>query len=154
MSCVILRTAWVFSGRRSNFVLTMLKLARERPELRVVNDQFGSPTWARALAEDTAALLGKGDQLREQGGVYHLTAAGEVSRYDFAVAIIDRMRMLTGQATGWARLIPVSTAEYPLPAKRPYYSVISMDKIRKAFGIEPEDWSRHLADCLAEMTAR
>lgn len=149
---LILRTSWVYSGRGANFVLTILKLAREREQLRVVDDQVGSPTWARALAGATAELLGKGAGfLRERGGVYHLSAAGQTSRYGFAVAIVATMRELTGQAGGWAKLRPVSTAEYPLPARRPPCAVPGNGKIRREFGIEMRDWKIDLRDCLSNL---
>lgn len=147
---LILRTSWVYSGRGSNFVLTILKLARDREELRVVDDQIGSPTWARALAGATAGLLGKGvGLLRERRGVYHLSAGGQVSRFGFAVAIVETMRELTGQTGGWAKLRPVSTAEYPLPARRPQCTVPSNEKIKRDFGIEMQDWKTDLRACLS-----
>ena len=100
---LILRSSWVYSARGSNFVLTVLRLAREKPELAMVDDQTGSPTWARALAEATADLLRRKDRILGHSGVYHLAASGHASRYEFANEIIRIMRDVSGQPGGWQR---------------------------------------------------
>jgi dTDP-4-dehydrorhamnose reductase len=111
---VILRTSWVYSRRGSNFVLTILRLAREKKELAVVNDQTGSPTWARALAEATAELLRRKDLIPKNSSIYHLSAAGHTSRYEFAKAIIRFMQEVLGTTVGWASVKPITSDQYPL----------------------------------------
>ncbi len=151
---LILRASWIYSGRGTNFVLTMLRLARERKELAIVNDQIGSPTWARALAQATAELLGKTRRAKEETGIYHLSATGYTSRYDFAKKIIELARQLSGEQTGWATLRPITSAEYPLPAARPLNAATSKEKIKRVFGIEMPTWQEQLKDCLSDPEAR
>ena len=128
---VILRTSWVYAARGNNFLRTMLRLARERRELRVVGDQSGSPTAAHEIAAATTTLVRQG---APADGIYHLTAAGETSWYEFARAILS----LTGH--GEITVQRITTAEYPTPARRPRYSVLSSQKIRAAAGIALPDW--------------
>ncbi len=137
---LILRANWVYSARRSNFALTMLKLAREKPELSIVDDQIGAPTWARDYAETTARLIADPGRLREQPGTYHLSSQSHCSRLQWAQKLIDCAKSASGLATGWARLLPTRTAEYPLPAPRPLYTVTSNHKIETAFGIRMPVW--------------
>lgn len=146
---LILRTSGVYSARGSNFVLTILRLSRERPEISVVDDQSGSPTWARALAQATADLLSKHDTFPHLGGIYHLSAAGYVSRYDFARAIIREAREISCVAQGWADVKAISTALYPLPARRPRRPHIDNEKIRRASGIAMREWRDQLRAFLA-----
>lgn len=127
---VILRTSWVYAARGNNFVRTVLRLASERDELRIVGDQTGSPTAAHVLAAATAKLLG---QNATPNGIYHLSAAGQTSWYEFALAILS----LTGRRTQVQR---ITTAEYPTAARRPRHSVLSNEKIRNAAGIALPDW--------------
>lgn len=141
---LILRTSWVYSARRSNFVLTMLRLARERPVLSVVNDQVGSPNWARALADATAELLRRRHLIPSHDGVYHLSAAGQTTRFDFAVAIVRIMKELSGAADGWAEIKPIASDQYPLPARRPRNPVTDKSRIRRVFGIEMQHWEEQL----------
>ncbi|MDH3229150.1 MAG: dTDP-4-dehydrorhamnose reductase [Alphaproteobacteria bacterium] len=150
---LILRTSWVYSMRGANFLLTVRRLAAELEELRIVGDQRGAPTWARAIAEATALLLarcsapsGIGD-LREQGGLYHLTASGEASWHGFAVAVVDWMRA-TGQPVRCKRILDIPTRDYPTPAKRPANSLLDGSKLREAFGIAIPDWREQLTLCL------
>jgi len=150
---LILRTSWVYSARGSNFVLTVLRLAREKPELAMVDDQSGSPTWARSLAQATAGLLRKRDLIRDHSGTYHFSADGHVSRYEFAEAIIRIMREFTGQPDGWARVKPIASSEYPLPARRPLNPVTSKDKVRRTFAVEKSHWEAQLRALLAELAA-
>lgn len=147
---LILRTSWVYSGRGGNFVLTILRLARERDELKVVDDQIGSPTWARALAEATAELLAQNPR-PETCGLYHLSAHGSTSRYHLAQKIIETARQLSNDGGKWATLHPIKTADYPLPAARPLNSALSNEKIKRAFGIEMESWENQLAACLNDI---
>ena len=148
---LILRSSWVYSARGSNFVLTVLRLAREKPELAMVNDQFGSPTWARWLAQATAELLRKRELISRHSGVYHLTASGHASRYEFAKAIIDIMKEVSGIPSGWASVKAIGSDAYPLPAMRPRNPVISKDKIKRVFGIEMPRWEDQLRAFLVNL---
>lgn len=148
---LILRTSWVYSGSGANFLLTILKLARENEELRVVDDQIGSPTWARALAKATVELLQKAALARDTTGVYHLSSTEVASRYDFARAIVEIARELSRKNTGWASLRRIRTEEYPLPAVRPRHPATSKAKIKRVFGAELPDWKAQLRACLREV---
>ena len=146
-----LRTSWVYGARGKNFLLTMLRLAGEREELRVVDDQTGAPTWSRMIAAATAAIVAQGRahggvaaMLAERGGLYHLTAAGQTTWFGFASAIV-------AHALKQPRMTPIATAEYPLPAKRPAYSVMSSARLERTFGIALPDWRASLDLCLGEM---
>ena len=148
---LILRTSWIYSNRGLNFVLTILKLARERQELAVVNDQIGSPTWAPALAGTTAELLRRAHRLDKETGIYHLAANGSTSRFDFARKIIALAQKVSGNEPGWASIRPITTKDYPLPAARPLNSATSKDKIKQTFGIEMSSWESQLQACLTGM---
>ena len=141
---LILRSSWIYSARGSNFVLTVLRLAREKPELAMVDDQTGSPTWARALAEATAGLLRRKELIPDRSGVYHLAASGHTTRYEYAKAIIAIARELSGVSGGWARVRPIDSEQYPLPARRPRAPVISKVKVRRAFGVKMAQWDEQL----------
>lgn len=145
-----LRTAWVYGLRGKNFLLTMLRLAGERDELRVVDDQIGAPTWSRMIADATAAIVAQGHGhggiarlLSDRGGLYHLTAGGQTSWFGFASAIV-------AHAAKQPRMTPITTAEYPLPATRPAYSVMSNARLERVFGIRLPAWDAALEMCLAE----
>jgi dTDP-4-dehydrorhamnose reductase len=149
-SHLILRTSWLYSNQGPNFVLTMLRLARAKQELAVVNDQIGSPTWARSLAESTAGVL---DRIRDrpvESGIYHLSAEGYTSRYDFAKTIIAMAQEMTQQKDSWAIVRPTTSAQYPLPAVRPFTAITSKDKIKRVFGIQIPDWEAQLRNFLQE----
>lgn len=141
---LILRTSWVYSARGTNFVLTILRLARERPELSIVDDQIGSPNWARVLAETTGGLVRRTELVPAHGGVFHLSAAGHTSRYEFASAILSIAKELSGIRDGGATLKPITSAQYPLPARRPLRPVTSGDKIKRVFGVEMPHWEDQL----------
>jgi dTDP-4-dehydrorhamnose reductase len=150
---LIFRTSWVYGVHGGNFVKTMLRLAKERNELRIVADQFGAPTWARDIASSTAAALhhwqnaGWDDSL---GGLYHLTAAGRTSWHQFAETIIREARKYDAVLAGKTIAVtPIATHEYPLPAKRPVNSVLANDKVRNAFGIEMPEWQESLVECVS-----
>lgn len=150
---VTLRTAWLYSNRGKNFLNTMLRLAAERNELRVVNDQIGCPTYADLIAEATLAMLdglyAHGQLRGERCGLYHLTCGGETSWWGFAQAIVD------GAGYGErVRVTPIASAEYPTPVQRPAYSVLSNEKFARTFGIRLPDWRVALQRCLAERGAR
>ena len=150
---LILRTAWLYSNRGKNFLNTMLRLAAERDELRVVNDQAGCPTYADLVAEASVHILDGlyvGDRVRvERCGLYHLTCQGETSWWGFAQRIIE----LAGYAER-VRVLPITTADYPTPAKRPAYSVLSNAKLERVFGICLPHWEEGLKRCLAERDAQ
>lgn len=148
---LIFRTSWVYGARGANFLLTMLRLFKEKDELRVVDDQIGSPTWSRMLAEMTALVLYRvlrGDlDLKQIGGLYHLTGSGEVSWYGFAKAILEHSGLD-------CRLIPITTSDYPAPAKRPAYSVLDNTRFRETFGLWMPHWRDSLGQCLELLMPR
>ena len=145
---LVFRTAWVYGVRGRNFLLTMLNLFRERTELRVVDDQVGTPTWSRMLAEVTAqvlhAVLTGAVDIKEVRGLYHVTSAGAVSWFGFA----DAIRELT--CTN-CELKPIPTSEYPAPARRPAYSVLDTTKFRTTFGLTLPEWRQSLSMCLEDL---
>jgi dTDP-4-dehydrorhamnose reductase len=151
---LILRASWTYSDRRSNFPLALLKLAREKKELMVVDDQVGAPTWARAYAETTAELLKHPDRLRERGGIYHLSSAGQTTRYQWARKIIELAQERTGEHSGWATLRPIASSEYPHVAARPLYTVVDNGKFHAAFGIQMSTWEDQLRAFMREWAAR
>jgi dTDP-4-dehydrorhamnose reductase len=157
---LILRTSWVYAERGSNFMLTMLRLAATQPELRVVEDQRGAPTSSRQLAAALVALLvgaersraiepADVDRLRCAGGLYHATAAGETSWFEFAQAIFEERARRPGPAFSIPRLHAIATSEYPRPARRPAYSVLSNEKLDTTFGIRIPDWRAGLREALS-----
>jgi dTDP-4-dehydrorhamnose reductase len=143
---LIFRLCWVYGARGQNFMLTMMRLAREREKLRVVRDQVGCPTWSRLIAETTAQALRQVLAAPEPGvfsGVYHLAAAGQTSWHGFAEAIIALLPEKK------CKLVePITTLEYPLPAKRPAFSVLACDKLERAFGLRLPDWRESLAQVM------
>lgn len=153
-SYLILRSSWVYSGRGSNFVRSILRLAREKPELAMVTDQVGSPTWARPLAQATARLLARRDAPVKHPGVYHLSAPDHVSRHEFAAAIVRITSGSSGAPGGWAKLRPITSQQYPQPAARPGRAMLSNERIRRVFGLELPGWESQLADFLREYGPR
>jgi dTDP-4-dehydrorhamnose reductase len=153
---IILRTSWVYAARGHNFVRTVLRLARERDELRMIADQVGAPTWARNIADATAHAIRQA--VVEQAGtfftsgLFHLTASGAASWHGFAAAILEAAKdnaLLPAQQL--PRLHPISTEDYPLPAARPRNSSLAGDRLSKRFGIVLPDWKEGLALCLREI---
>jgi dTDP-4-dehydrorhamnose reductase len=144
---LILRTSWVYDRRGRNFLLTMRRLLAERDEVRVVADQIGAPTWARLIAQGTALILAQtavdGFRLGDRRGVYNLTCGGATSWHGFAEAIRD----FSGAR---CKVIPVATAEYPLPAPRPPDSRLDNAKVEATFGVRLPDWHDALRLCLEE----
>lgn len=142
----ILRTAWVYGLRGKNFLLTIQRLAQEREELTVVNDQIGAPTWSRLIAEATADLSAQLlapfiSNIEKFIGIYHLTCGGQTNWYEFAKIIIE-------YAEQSPRLLPITTAQYPTPAKRPAYSVLSNEKLANTFGMVLPTWDHAVKICL------
>ena len=135
---IIIRTAWVYSEFGKNFVKTMLKLMSEREEINVVSDQVGSPTYAADLATVILQIISSEKWVP---GIYHYSNDGVISWYDFAVAIKE----LTASS---CKINPITTAQYPTPAKRPAYSVLDKSKIQSAFNIPEKNWKESLSVCL------
>jgi dTDP-4-dehydrorhamnose reductase len=149
---LIFRTSWVYGMRGSNFLLTMRRLMRERPQLKIVADQIGAPTWCRDLAEATAQVLGQiasplaAANQPEPWGIYHMTNGGETSWHGFAEAIqaLDEF----DETCAPAHLLPSPGSDYPTPAKRPSNSRLNNDKLERTFGIRLQDWRAALALCM------
>ena len=142
---LIFRTSWVYGMRGKNFLLTMLKLARERDELRIVADQHGAPTWSRTIADCTATVLaqaraGGAGWWDAHGGIYHLSSQGQTTWFEFTQAILE-------EAGITCNLIPITTSEYPTPARRPAYSVMSSHKLAASLCALPQ-WREALRLCM------
>ncbi|PFH10691.1 dTDP-4-dehydrorhamnose reductase [Collimonas sp. PA-H2] len=147
---LILRTSWVYGMHGKNFLLTVLRLAQEREELRIVADQHGSPTWSRTIADTTAHIVAQLrsegahkflDKLQSRSGLYHLTARGQTTWHGFTKTIIDHPSV-----TRKPLVIPIATQEYPLPAKRPGNSVLNCQRLINAFCDLPT-WDQALKLC-------
>lgn len=149
----ILRTAWVYGARGHNFLLTMLRLMRERQSIRVVNDQLGAPTWSRLIADATALIVAQSMNagvlaLDGRSGTYHLTCGGQTSWCEFAQAIratAIAQGILTDRC---AAIEPIPSTEYPTPAQRPAYSVLSNEKLAQQFSLRLPEWKETLELCL------
>ncbi|MEK6208853.1 MAG: dTDP-4-dehydrorhamnose reductase [Pseudomonadota bacterium] len=148
---LIFRTSWVYGARGRNFLLTIQKLAKERPVLKVVDDQTGCPTWCRLIAEATAQVVTKSANaqgldpawFQEHGGLYHLAAQGSTTWYAFARAILESQEKQ-------ARVTAISSADYPTPARRPRNSALDSSRIQRQLGIALPDWRAGLELCRAE----
>ena len=141
---LVLRTSWVYGLRGQNFLTTMRRLGAEREQLRVVDDQVGTPNWTRALADATAALVGRGGAyLAERSGLYHLSGGGSTSWFDFARAIFANAAR--------PRVVPITSAEYPTAARRPRRSVLASGKFADTFGFALPPWDEMLHACMAEL---
>lgn len=138
---MIIRTAWLYSTFGNNFVKTMIRLGKEKPELGVIFDQIGTPTYARDLAVCIMTAINKGIV----PGVYHFSNEGVISWYDFTKAI-HRIAGITS-----CHVRPLHTAEYPTPAHRPHYSVLDKTKIKQTYGIEVPYWEESLKDCIEKL---
>lgn len=143
---LILRTSWVYGTRGNNFLLKMLQRAKEKNELRVVVDQIGSPTWSHQIAQATAQILERienetGDK---KWGIYHLTAAGHTSWHGFAEQIFSYYE-------NKPKVTAILSREYPVPAPRPKYSVLSTLKLQKTFGLNMLAWEQSLQLCLTNL---
>lgn len=139
----IFRTAWVYGEIGQNFFLTMRRLAAERDSLSIVSDQIGGPTYARAIADCSWQVIEKiRDNADQPWGTYHMTCGGQVSWFGFAQALLA----LSGYSH--VQLAPLSTAEYPTPAKRPAYSVLDNSALNEKLGLQMPDWSQALETCI------
>jgi len=144
---LILRTSWVYSLRPGGFVTKVLQWARERETLRIVDDQIGSPTWARMLAEATAQVIAAGKEdvagyVGERAGLYHLAGAGSASRYDWAKAILELDPRREEQQV--RELLPAKSSEFPSPAVRPRYSGLAVGRFEATFGLHIPVWDEWL----------
>jgi dTDP-4-dehydrorhamnose reductase len=152
---LVLRTSWVYGARGKNFLLTILKLAAERPELRIVADQTGAPTWSRDIAAATAAVaerwIGSGD-CSQRSGVYHLSAAGETTWYGFASEALQ-LGALTAPSKTFPQLVPISSMEYPTAAARPRNSRLDCSKLALGFNYRLPDWKTSLAEVLNHLNS-
>jgi dTDP-4-dehydrorhamnose reductase len=160
---LILRTAWVYATRGKNFLLTILRLASQREELRIVSDQFGAPTWAREIARATSSMLERhaaaaaGDT--PPTGTFHVTAGGTTNWHAFASAILEEAAKLP-DANPWLstalgggpivtrRVTPITTADYPTPARRPAYSVLSNERLVQTYRLQLPEWRDQLKAAL------
>jgi dTDP-4-dehydrorhamnose reductase len=143
---VILRTAWVYASSGRNFAMTMLRLMREKPEIRVVADQIGTPTWATGIAQAIWGLI----DASASPGIYHWTDLGVATWYDFAVAIQDEA-LTRGLLNRAVPVVPIATAEYPMPAMRPAFSVLNTEATRALVKVSAQHWRRQLRVMLDEL---
>ena len=159
---LIFRTSWVYATRGRNFLLTILRLATQREELRIVRDQIGAPTWSREIADATTKILSQlyggetsQDSLSGVSGTYHMTAGGVTNWHEFAIAILDEASRASKTAPWFAaatggnplitsRVIPITTQEFPTPARRPAYSILSNARLLKTFGFQLPGWRSQL----------
>ncbi len=163
---LIFRTAWVYGTTGRNFLLTILRLATEREELKVVHDQFGAPTWSQEIAAGTERILRQlsqqgGDSISKFGGTYHMTAASKTSWFEFAKMILEEASRMPrgipwfeiatkGQPLVTRCVTAITTEEYPTPARRPSYSVLSNSRLKQDFGFELPPWALQLRAVFAE----
>ncbi|MEB0146554.1 dTDP-4-dehydrorhamnose reductase [Pseudomonas sp. CCC2.2] len=146
---LILRTSWVYGARGNNFAKTMLRLAKDREQLKVIADQVGAPTGAELLADVTAIALKQALRAPELKGLYHLAAAGETSWHGYADFVIDLARSL-GEELAVQDIWPIATSEYPTPAARPHNSRLNTQKIRNNFSLHLPDWQSGVTRMLKE----
>ena len=153
---LVLRTTWVYGARGQNFLRTMLRLAGEREELRIVADQFGAPTWARNIADATAQIIPLALAERRAGhfapAILNLTNAGATSWHGFATALIaEARRCRPALALKVARILPIATADYPLPARRPANSRLDGSALLRRYGIALPRWEQALVRCMEDL---
>ena len=159
---LVLRTSWVYGPRGKNFLLTMLRLAATQSEIRVVDDQHGAPTSSRQIARAVVDLVMGADCEREiaeadlgrlaaASGLYHASAAGETTWFEFARAIFAEHARRPGRAFTIPRVVAIATREYPTPARRPANSVLSSAKLAETFGVRLADWREGLRETLSAL---
>ena len=150
----IFRTSWIYGLQGENFLLTVMRLAKEREELRMIDDQIGAPTWCRFIARSTANILAQTltdsspydmSHILRTSGLYHMTCSGQASWFKFAQAILEAANI-----SNPPRLVPIPTIEYPTPALRPKNSVLSNEKLKTSFGLISPNWENALRVCLKE----
>ncbi len=153
-AAIILRTSWVYATRGQNFVRSIVRLAHERDELRIVDDQWGAPTWARSIAEGIAAIIARAGRDRQSistslaafGGVYHMTASGKTTWHRFAERILQRV---ADPARKLKSLHPIPSKDYPTPVRRPANSVLCCEKLERQWAVALPDWDTALEWALA-----
>ena len=160
---LILRTSWVYGARGRNFLRTILRLAEAGKPLRVVDDQIGSPTWSRDIATATVLIIDRlswtrpdvsvspAEHLAERSGIYHITSAGFVSWCGFAAAILENWQRLGSKIKAVPSLTPITTHDYPTPARRPGNSRLSNAKLKNTFGVLLPGWRHSLALVMQEI---
>jgi dTDP-4-dehydrorhamnose reductase len=151
---LIFRTSWVYSTRGKNFLLTILRLAGEREELRVVNDQTGCPNWSRSLAEATAAVIKRVAvsasrlDFLDLSGIYHMSGTGQATWYQFALLILEKFRQANvedrSKALKVRDVIPITTSEFRTSTQRPFYSLLGSSKLQEQFNVQLPDWKTQL----------
>jgi dTDP-4-dehydrorhamnose reductase len=169
---LIFRTAWVYATEGRNFLLTILRLATQREELRIVRDQIGAPTLSSEIAAATTNILAqvrdnerRSFSLADLSGIYHMTAGGETSWYDFATSILEEAAASSAASPWFAaatsslpliarRVIPIATKEYPTQARRPVYSVLSNARLNRTFSLQLPDWRKQLHSVFAKPPAK
>ena len=162
-SYLIFRTSWVYGARGKNFLKTIARLAAERTELRIVDDQVGAPTWSRDLANATRKIIEQlvtqaasekipiVEALGDRRGIYHMTAAGSVSWCGFASAILEEMGKRGLGKGNLAKVVPITTSDYPTPAARPQNSRLCNDKLKNTFGVTLPQWRGSLTLVMDEL---
>jgi dTDP-4-dehydrorhamnose reductase len=151
----VLRTSWVYGANGNNFLLTIRRLAAEREELRIVDDQVGAPTSTVQLAQATARLIQQCSPLPEEkfpSGLYHATAGGSVSWCGFARAIVAALE--ERESLRLRQIVAIGSDEYPTAARRPLNSVLSNNKFERSFGFRLGSWQQGLAEVVSEMRLR
>ena len=156
---LILRTSWVYAARGNNFLKTIMRLANEKKELRIVADQCGSPTSARSIADATAHVIIKAQHERQVGmfssGIYHLCASGKTTWYEFSSSIIQRISQFADERSiVTERVLPIATEDYPLPALRPANSQLDSSLFMAHFGLIMPNWQDAMMLCIEEVMAR
>ena len=156
----IFRTSWVYGGQGKNFLLTILRLARQIKTVKVVADQHGAPTWSRDLAAMTASVMQRCESeaagsslesaMQQFGGLYHATGAGETTWFGFAAEAVRQVREREPEAN-LAEIVAITTAEYPTPARRPVNSRMSCERLAAQFGWRMMDWQESLRKVLSEL---
>jgi len=152
---LVFRTSWVYAARGNNFLKTMLRLARERNELRIVADQYGAPTWSRNIADVTSQVLHAVQQQRRTGGtrssIYHLSAGGITTWHGFAAAVIEHARKhAASDSIITQRVLPIATEDYPLPARRPRNSQLDSGALARHYGLRMPEWHDAVEMCIDE----
>ena len=154
-SYLIFRTSWVYSARGKNFLRTILRLAKEREELEIVDDQIGAPTWARLIASITSHCLAQSMNTKLNhvfaSGIYHLALAGQTSWYGFAQAIIGKARRYMNESLTVQNVKPIRTDDFPTFARRPMNSCLATGRLQDDFNLTMPDWNMGLELCLESM---
>ncbi len=149
---LIFRTSWVYAARGSNFAKTMLRLAQDREQLKVIADQIGAPTGAELIADVTAHAIRHAYTQPDSQGIFHLAAEGETSWHGYAQFVLETARELAPELRLKVReVMPIPTTEYPTPARRPHNSRLNTNRLRQAFGLDLPKWQHGVRRMLAEI---